>query len=287
MRIDLVDIAKALYLTGCAVTLVSNGSKLMRHLKKGLTEYVQQFNVSLHTLDPKDYNTVCGVAQGLQPGCCVSTVENESSSKMRCAIDAIKEIRKITTYAKIHINTVILKDINDTWAKVSPLLEFAKSIDGVAKFIELFDPNSKGSRTPKIESSSENPGKSLGKLLESHGWKRTNFGDSGDFGGSGDPGSKRTTTYTTANGGCIVRIDKLSCAVAKESGDSCGDLMHLAITRQGMLKTCFMKNATIDLFPSINERNEKKLGELLLKGLAQIGKNCPLINGIPDIEDII
>jgi molybdenum cofactor biosynthesis enzyme MoaA len=203
-------------------------------------------------------------------------VENESNTKMKCTIDAVKEIRKISS-AKIHINTVILKT---SWAKVAPLLEFAKSVEGVAKFIELFDLNVNSS--PEL--SSGDPGETLGKLLEVHGW--TQLGDSG---GSGSSGSKRTTTFCnkSANSCCTARIDKLSCAVVKETGGSCGGLMPLAITRQGMLKTCFMKNANMNLYPSINERDEKKLGELLLEGLAQIGKNCPLNNVSTDIEDLI
>ncbi len=248
MRDDLYEITKALHSIG-HVTLVTNASKLMRYIKcKSIQEHVDQFNISLHTMDNQKYKEVC------------------KSSKLAVVLDTIKFLRQSSSTSKIHLNTVILKGVNDSWEEASKIIKFADSVGALVKFIELFDINAHRPDTKIPESFS--------KMLEEHGFEFiSNEG-------------KRKRVYKSSQN--IVRIDRLSCAIIQDTDKNkrrelCKSLTSLAVTANGMIKTCFLRNATIDIFKCTKDRDEKELIKKIKLGLSMIGDSCSNV----DIEDLM
>lgn len=246
MRPDLIEIVKALHECGAYITLVTNASKLSIPIGKGIAQYIDKFNISLHSVLPEVYNKITG------------------SGKLKNVIANIESL--IGKGAKIHLNYVLCEH-NSDWNNIESVIKFAQ-IGAVTKFIELFGTNFAHDQSIKIED--YNDTKLVKKMLEDHGFIQINE-------------NIRSKTFQLNSE--IVRIDKLSCAVVKDTGDKnlCKKLNSPSISAQGDLKICFSGGLKIGIFDLIKNRDKSGIVEAFQKWYDLLGNNCPLI---ADIEDL-
>jgi cyclic pyranopterin phosphate synthase len=245
MRSDICDITKELCAAGCEITLVSNASLLKNHIPE-LIKYVHQFNISLHSIDPDKYKIISG------------------KSKLKQTINNINYL--VQHKANIHLNCVILENVNDKWEDISSIIDFAKQRNIVPKFIELFNPNVQNNGSQKIC-----------KLLIDHNYTETSESSrkrtfSGPFSGSKEPKQ------------CIVRVDQLSCAYIRDTNVKCESLNSLAITSDGYIKTCFLSNDGLAyIYDILRDRKTEKLTDTFKSCFNKMkNQKCPT----NDIEDL-
>ncbi len=105
------------------ITTVTNGSLISS--PKKLLPYNRQVNISLHTLDTQKYHQITG--SHFPPQNIVSTV---------------KYIRQTFSDMIIHLNVTVIKGLNDNLEELRALLDFAHSIRGTVKLIDLASNNS-------------------------------------------------------------------------------------------------------------------------------------------------
>ena len=103
---------------GIGITTVTNASLISSPRK--LLIHNDQVNISIHTMDPKAYRKITG-----------------SSYPLGQVIDTIITIRSYFPEMVIHLNSTVIRGINDNLRDMNALIKFANEIGGEAKFIDL------------------------------------------------------------------------------------------------------------------------------------------------------
>lgn len=112
------DTCERLKSKGIKITVVSNGSLLAR--PREMLKDIAQLNVSLHTMNPMVYEKIIGVKYPL-----------------RDSLNTIRKARRCLPELVIHLNYTVIKGMNDSDDDFEQFLEFARSVDATAKFIDL------------------------------------------------------------------------------------------------------------------------------------------------------
>lgn len=107
---------------GVKITTVTNAS-LIASPKKILGKN-SQLNISLHTLDKDKYRKM-----------------TRSSYPLSQVIDTIIAVRSQLPEIVIHLNSTVIRGINDSPEEMMRIINFADRINGVAKFIDLAHTN--------------------------------------------------------------------------------------------------------------------------------------------------
>lgn len=134
MRNDLLEIANGLALLNARITLVTNGSLLAKYKPKDLGRCFDQINISLHTLDDDKHFEISG-----------------KRGHVDVVADNIRKIRRANQHLPIHLNTVILKGVNDSISALADLIEFAKNTNTLLKLIELLEAPHAHDRSKKLD----------------------------------------------------------------------------------------------------------------------------------------
>lgn len=113
-----LDTTERLSNLGIKTTVVSNASLLAR--PKEMLKYIDQLNVSLHTLRPEIYKQI-----------------TQSNYPLHSVLNTIAVIRFQLPNLKIHLNYTVIKGMNDTDEDFEALLSFARSVHATSKFIDL------------------------------------------------------------------------------------------------------------------------------------------------------
>ena len=118
------EVCKLIADEGIRITTVTNAS-LISSPKKILT-HNKQSNVSIHTMDSMIYKKITG-----------------SSYPLNQIIDTIIAVRSYFPDMLIHLNSTVIRNINDKPQEMEKLIQFANEIEGEAKFIDLASNNQK------------------------------------------------------------------------------------------------------------------------------------------------
>lgn len=103
---------------GIDITTVTNGS-LVSSPKKVL-KHNNQVNISVHSMNPYVYQRITG-----------------SSFPLSQILDTIVSIRVQLPDIRIHLNSTVIRGLNDDVESMEKLIEFAQSVGGYAKFVDL------------------------------------------------------------------------------------------------------------------------------------------------------
>lgn len=109
---------------GIKVTTVTNAS-LISNPNKVLGSN-SQINVSLHSMDANVYRKITGTSYPLSQ-----------------VIDTIITVRTMMPELEIHLNSTLVKGLNDDLESIEKVIQFAHKIDAVPKFINLASKNEK------------------------------------------------------------------------------------------------------------------------------------------------
>lgn len=112
------DVTENLWKLGIKMTVVSNISLLAR--PKDTLKYVDQLNVSLHTMNPDMYKEI-----------------TQCNYPLQSILGTIAIARSQLPNLKIHLNYTVIKNMNDKDRDFEALFSFARSVRATAKFIDL------------------------------------------------------------------------------------------------------------------------------------------------------
>lgn len=107
---------------GIRITTVTNAS-LISSPKKILT-HNDQVNISIHTMNPVVYKKITG-----------------SSYPLSQIIDTVIAVRAYFPNMIIHLNSTVIRGMNDKPSEMEKVIEFATRVGGEAKFIDLASRN--------------------------------------------------------------------------------------------------------------------------------------------------
>ena len=107
---------------GVKITTVTNASLIAS--PKKILDKNSQLNISLHTLDKDKYRKM-----------------TRSSYPLSQVIDTIIAVRSQLPELLIHLNSTVIRGINDSPEEMMRIINFADRINGVAKFIDLAHKN--------------------------------------------------------------------------------------------------------------------------------------------------
>lgn len=123
IRSDIVEIAKALYESGCRITFTTNDSLLGEQLE--IRDYLSIVNVSFHSLDSDKYESIVG--------------KKDTHHRM---MESLKKFKARYSTLPITLNITLINDINASMNDILNVIEFARELSLNIKFIELFPASS-------------------------------------------------------------------------------------------------------------------------------------------------
>lgn len=109
---------------GIKITTVTNGS-LISSPKKILIDN-NQVNISIHTMNAETYKRITG-----------------SSYPLKRIMDTVIAVRSCFPDMMIHLNSIVIRGLNDEPLEMEKIIKFAARIGGEAKFIDLASSNQK------------------------------------------------------------------------------------------------------------------------------------------------
>ena len=223
LRADINEILYSLHLCGADVTLVSNGA-LFQSCNMDYT-YIRCLNVSLHSLDKNVFGEI--TRQKLQ--------------RVSDIISSIEAVHSSNLQLRICINYTLVKNINDKFADIISIIDFAKANHASIKFTEEFICN-------RINGTFEK----LHKYLLGRGYSVT-------------AKNEMRVTFIDISGHRII-YNKLVCAVSHQYGkrcDSCKNIGSIFLLPNGKIKPCMQNEKVLDILEYIKQRDEKKIVNIL------------------------
>ena len=116
LRDDIVDIVTRISPMVSEVSVTTNGSHLSAVASDLKKAGLKRVNVSLHTIDPRQYERLCGKND-------VSAVVNGIESAISCGMNPVK------------VNMVVFKDENDS--EIQSMIEFCGKVGAILQLIEF------------------------------------------------------------------------------------------------------------------------------------------------------
>lgn len=231
---NILDIVKELNSLGCYTTIISNGSFLDEKIE--VCRYIQKLNISMHSLDKTEYETIVG--------------KKDTFAKV---VQNIKLAKKQYPNLEINLNFAFING-NNIYKKVQKLIEFTKENEVNIKFIELFPKNCKDYLP--IENLQEFL-LSKGHVILQTNDRKTEFSNSG-----------KSRIYTMKCY-CSRAID------FESASEFCNKNNDVFITPDGNAKVCRMKQDEIQLLDDIKNKNERELSNKLSLSFKKLGEGCP------------
>lgn len=234
LREDIIEIVKSLKEKRAIIDITTNGYYLDKYSDIG--KYINRINISLHTLDKKEYEKLNGKVNSYEK-----------------VIANIKKIRAMYPTLDIVINMTLLKDINSSNIEIKKMLEFANAIKTKLKIIEMYPVNS--DKFVSIEK--------LVPLLESLGYKLIEK-------------SFRKKIYSNNKQiiileKCTCSVVKL-CKDKKNK--LCKINNDIYITPDLKISLCREKTSEIDLYKDVLDEREENVIKKLEEACNKMGKDC-------------
>ena len=233
LKKDLKDIITSLKEEGAIIKITTNGYFLKENLWIG--DMVDKINISLHSINKEKYEEISKV--------------KDSYDKV---INGIKELRFQYPTLKIGINTVLLRNVNDSKDEIEGLIKFSSSIKADLKFIEAYPKNIKGyvdinEIIKKIET--------MGYIHQKNNFRKSVFSD----------------------GSHTIYIQKCTCSAVSEKEDKqsvCKENNDIYITQDGIINLCRQSDEKINLYNIIKNRKDGELIKVIKDVYYQMGNNC-------------
>lgn len=218
VRNDCVEIAEKLYKNGAKITLVTNGYLLDKKIE--ICKYINRINLSIHTLDPNNYEKIV----------CVKNTYSK-------VINNIKKVRELYPNIEIRLNVTLVKDVNFSDEELTNLIEFSRKIKSSIKFTELFPSNQED--CVKQEEVIE-------KLLQ--------------YGYSEIGSDNRSKVYEKQNHKiyltrCVCSTAKLSKSPIKY----CIETSDLYVNHDGTFMPCRLKKSQINIIQELKNNNTDEI----------------------------
>ena len=218
---------------GAIIKITTNGYFLKENLWIG--DMVDKINISLHSINKEKYEEISKV--------------KDSYDKV---INGIKELRFQYPTLKIGINTVLLRNVNDSKDEIEGLIKFSSSIKADLKFIEAYPKNIKGyvdinEIIKKIET--------MGYIHQKNNFRKSVFSD----------------------GSHTIYIQKCTCSAVSEKEDKqsvCKENNDIYITQDGIINLCRQSDEKINLYNIIKNRKDGELIKVIKDVYYQMGNNC-------------
>lgn len=124
VRKDIQDIVKALYDENAKITLVTNGELLNKNVD--ILKYIHRINLSIHSLISEKYDKIV-----------------RRKNKLNEVLRNISVIKNTYPDLNLRLNSVIIRNQNDSLENLKEIINFAKKINASIKFVELFSEKKK------------------------------------------------------------------------------------------------------------------------------------------------
>lgn len=198
-----------------------------------ICKYINRINLSIHTLNPNNYEKIV----------CVKNTYSK-------VIDNIEKVRKLYPNIEIRLNVTLVKDVNFSDDELSKLIEFSKKIKSSIKFTELFPSNQEG--CVKQEEVIE-------KLLK--------------YGYSEIESDNRSKVYIKQNHKiyltrCVCSTAKLTEVPIKY----CIESSDLYVNHDGTFMPCRLKKSRIDIIQELRNNNTDEILNKMLIAKKKIKK---------------
>lgn len=234
LRRDIFEILKILKEDRAKITLVTNGSQLVRIPE--VADYVERINVSLHTMDRQKY----------------ANIINGNPDALDTVIEGIFKVRSLFPGVHIRFNVAAVKGLVDKKEKLEPLFDFAEATNSSIKFMELYPKYSDGFFPLSI----------LSSILEESNFSLVQKTERQEI------FSNNSIDVVT------TRILCSEAHRQKEAGMYCHDNGNLFITPDGKIQECMESNEYIDIHRDIISRNRVALDNRFKNSIKNLGRNC-------------
>lgn len=235
-RKDIKDIVKALYDEKAKITIVTNGELLNRNVE--ILKYIHRINLSIHSLNPKKYDDIV-----------------QRKNKLNEVLKNISIIKNTYPNINLRLNSVIIRNQNDSIESIKEFINFAKKINASIKFVELFS-----EKKEDIVDINE-----IASKLAKIGFKYKDISNI----------SKQELT----DGETLVVLSRIFCSNATlqiNPEKYCNKYNDPFITPEGKINICRNSKEDILIYKEIKERNNIGLIKKMENALNNMGKNCIL-----------
>lgn len=236
VRKDIQEIVKALYDENAKITVVTNGELLNKNVD--ILKYIHRINLSIHSLIPEQYDKIV-----------------RRKNKLNEVLKNISAIKNTYPNLNLRLNSVIIKNQNDSIESLTEIVNFAKRINASIKFVELYS-----DKKEDIVDINE-----IASKLSQIGFKYKDISNI----------SKQELT----DGETIVVLSRIFCSNALlqiNPEKYCNRYNDIFITPKGEINICRNSKEDISIYKEIKERNGEELIIKMDNSLNNMGKNCIL-----------
>ncbi|MFH0856438.1 MAG: radical SAM protein [bacterium] len=236
VREDIIEITKRLYENLGKITITTNGFLLEEKIHIG--NYVDRVNVSIHSLDEKNYEALHG-----------------RKNVFHQVLYGLRKFRDRFPKLDIRINTALIKGINSDQKSINALLSFAIKLNASIKFIEIYP-----STSDKFVSINE-----LEELL-----LKQNFTPIVST-------TRKKNYYNGIIEVGLTKIFCATINMQPSPENFCAQNNDLFISPDGTIKPCRHRANEIDILSVTKERNVDGLHEKLLLAYSVLKDGCNIL----------